>query len=300
MNYQFFQNYISFVDTLSTIRQYDSNIRHLLYLIIPAFIERYGISREKLILDTFQNVSILISNEVNKHTEAYYTSIPYYENNVINTKKYIVIQNYEQISLVQLLDNLVHEFNHAVNSYKNEIYTVNDILYLRTGITYASYSIPTFQSIKKDDSYILEEILNTKQTEEIIDIIKNFHFNQNEELNNTIYAINNETNDKFQSKAYYLEKTLFQPILDNRTFVSTLNNLRIAGDVQDISGWFDHIMGKDGSYHKLTQLLKKLMDLEIKWENQKLFKNYIFNKMKDIVHDILSMIDEFNHNCTYQ
>ena len=300
MNQQFFQKYISFVDNLSSLYQYDSNIRHLLYLIIPAFIERYSLSREKLILDTFENVSIVISDEDTDHTEAFYTSIPYYDYQTIRTKKCIVIYNYQNISLIKLLDDLVHEFNHAVNSYKNELYTLDDILYIRTGITYSSYSLPKFSSIKKDDSYVLEEILNTKQTEEIIDIIKKYNFEENEELSNTIYAINSETNEKFQSKAYFLEKTLLQPILDNRTFVSTLNLLRITGNVQDVSGWFNHIMGQDGSFQKMILLLKKLMDLEIKWESQKIFKNLTLNQMKNIVYDILSIIHEFNRNCTYQ
>ena len=33
----------------------------------------------------------------------------------------MVIQNYQKNSLVDLLDNLVHEFNHAINSSINEI-----------------------------------------------------------------------------------------------------------------------------------------------------------------------------------
>ena len=42
------------------------------------------------------------------------------------------------------------------------------------------------------------------------------------------------------------------------------------------------------------------MDLEIKWESQKIFKNLTLNQMKNIVYDILSIIHEFNRNCTYQ
>ena len=38
---------------------YDSNISHLLYLMIPAFIIKYGISNEKLILDVFRNIQII-------------------------------------------------------------------------------------------------------------------------------------------------------------------------------------------------------------------------------------------------
>ena len=113
--------YFSFVDEISDYYQYGSNIKHLLYLIIPAFVTKYSIYKEDLILNVFREVKVFISTEINRTTEAYYTSIPYDNNHHVSTVKYIIIKNYKNISLVQLLDNLVHEFNHAVNSYQKEI-----------------------------------------------------------------------------------------------------------------------------------------------------------------------------------
>ena len=40
-----------FIDNVSNQYNYDSNIRHLLYIIIPAFVIKYGIQKEKLILN---------------------------------------------------------------------------------------------------------------------------------------------------------------------------------------------------------------------------------------------------------
>ena len=118
MNPKLIERYIPFITNLSTKYQYSSNITHLLYLIIPAFISKYSLSKENIILSTFQQTKIIISTKNSKTIAAYYTSIPNYQHNKITTTKYIVIQNYHNISLIQLLDNLVHEFNHAINSYQ--------------------------------------------------------------------------------------------------------------------------------------------------------------------------------------
>ena len=96
------------VDNISNKYGYDSNIKHLLYIIIPGFVKKYGFNRENLIINTFSNVKIFISDTRNENVVAYYTSIPRYFGNNIVTDKFIVINNYEKISLVSLLDSLIH------------------------------------------------------------------------------------------------------------------------------------------------------------------------------------------------
>ena len=291
--------YISFVDEISLKYSYDDNIKHLLYLIVPAFISKYTIYKERVILNTFSEVRIIASDEVNSLNVAYYTSVPTYKDDNITTSKYIIINNYSGISLIMLLDSLVHEFNHAVNSYQKEVLIKDNILYLRTGLTYASYNIPNMDAIGKDDSYVLEEILNTRQTEEIIDIIKSYH-DSDGELSNTIYSINSETDSNYKSESYLLENTLLRPILENKTFLSTLNNLRISGDVENIREWFNNICGSQDSYDKLISYLKEIMILEDKYSKQKLFRNSIISKIKDLVIKIMEIVDMFNNNCNYK
>lgn len=268
MNSRLVEKYIPFINDLSNKYQYNSNITHLLYLIIPAFISKYSLTKEQLILSTFQNVKIIISPEKDKNIQAYYTSIPSYQENKIVTTKYIIIKNYENISLIQLLDNLVHEFNHAINSYQQEIKIKDNILFLRTGLTFASYTLPNLTPLKKDASYILEEILNTNQTEQIINIIKTYQDTSNFEISNTIYAINNETTSNYTSKSYYLENILFKKILENKTFISTLNNLRITGNIEDIEYWFNNITAIPNSYNLLNNYLENIMESEKKYPQQ--------------------------------
>lgn len=300
MNSKLIEKYIPFIKELANQYDYDSNITHLLYLILPAFIQKYSLSKEQLILSTFQQTKIIISSKQDKNIQAYYTSIPSYQDKKISTTKFIVIQNYEKISLIQLLDNLVHEFNHAIHSYQQEIKIKNDSLYLRTGLTYSSYSLPNLTPLKKDSSYILEEILNTNQTEQIINIIKAYQDTSIPEIYNTIYSINNETDTNYISKSYYLENLLFQKILENKTFLSTLNKLRLTGDIEDIESWFNHITNINYSYQKLNHCLVNIMDLEKQLQTTKFFKNRIISKIKVNINQILDIINTFNQNCNYK
>ncbi len=287
------------IDEISDLYGYDSNIRHLLYIIIPAFVIKYGISKEKLILKTFKEIRILKSNQESKTVKAYYSSKPKYENGEYKTTKFMVIQNYQKNSLVDLLDNLVHEFNHAINSSINEIKITKNYLYLRTGLTYRVYKKEDLSFIRKDKSYLLEEIINTKQTEDIINIIKKFD-STNKSISNTIYAINSETASKYNSNSYYLEGYVCKKILTNKTFIKTLETLRLNGEVYDISKWFDDITGKQGEYKELINLLNEVYDLEIEYSNRKYFKIFTLNKIKDASNKIMRIVDTFNNNVNFR
>jgi len=289
----------NFIDEISDKYNYDSNIRHLLYIIIPAFILKYGFQKEKLILNTFRDTIIVPSSQENKTVKAYYSSKIRLQNNEYFTKKYMVIQNYNRISLIDLLDNLVHEFNHAINSYNNEIKVTNKYIYLRTGLTFRLYHKEDLSFIRKDPSYLLEEIINTKQTEDVINIIKKFD-PKNSSINNTIYAINGETSHQYNSNSYYLEGYVCKKILENKTFIRTLETLRLNGDVYDISNWFDSITGTKGSYKELISLLNDIYNLEIEYSKKKYFKSFTLNKIRDSSNKIMRIVETFDNNVSYR
>lgn len=287
------------IDKICDLYNYDGNIRHLLYIIIPAFIIKYGLDKEKLVLDTFNNIRIFSSNKESKMVKAYYSSRPVYKNNEYSTIKIMVIENYNKISLIDLLDNLVHEFNHAINSYLNEIRLTKNYLYLRTGLTYRVYKRSDLSFVRKDKSYLLEEIINTKQTEEIINIIKEFDSN-NSTISNTIYAINSETSHHYSSNSYYLEGYVCKKILGNKTFINTLATLRLNGEVYNIEKWFDDITGNADSYRRLIELLNKVYDLEIAYTKKKYFKVFTLNKIRDTSGEIINIVNKFDKNVNFR
>ncbi len=288
-----------FINKICDQYRYDSNIRHLLYIIIPAFIMKYGLDHEKLILKSFQDVPIISSEKEHKAIKAYYSSTPKEVMGEYSTRKYIVIQNYKDIQLVDLLDNLVHEYNHAINSYINEIKVTKRYLYIRTGLTYRIYQKENLQFIKKHASYILEEIINTKQTSDIINIIKKMTF-EDAEMNNTVFAINGETTSTYLSNSYYLQSYVCKEILNNRTFISTLEKLRLSGEVYDVEKWFDDITGEKDSYKNLNELLEKTFNLEVKYSEQKFFKSFTLGKIKDTSNKILRIVSKFNDSVNFR
>ena len=299
LNKELIYKYTNIIDNISKKYNYDNNIKHLLYLIIPAFITKYH-NHKKLIEDVFTNTPIIISNKNEKYINAFYTSIPTKKNNDIITNKYIIINNYNKISLINLLDSLVHEYNHAINSYLKEIEIKDNNIYIRTGLSYIIYNKHTLKSLEKTPSYILEEVINTKQTEEVIDIIKQYKDNSIESLNNTIYAINGETSTNYESKAYLLETKILNKLLNNKTFIYTLEILRLEGNIDDIENWFDNITGIKKSYNIIINNLNKIIELENKLANSKYFKKIILNKIKNQIDNINKIITKFNNNCNYK
>lgn len=286
-------------DELENKYNYPSNITHLLYLIIPAFIIKY--SNEFTILDSFRNIPIMISGNNDKIYQAYYFSKLVYDNGEYKTNKGIVLNNYENIDLMQLLDNLVHEFNHAINSINQQILQRDNKIYVRTGLTSIIYNKDLSVSGKLDNS-ILEEVINTKQTESLINIINSFNkYNINNSIvSATLYSIGNIISNKYSSDAYYVQSYICKSLMENKTFISTLEKLRFNGDISDIETWFDMITGEEKSYNRLIDLLKRTFDLEIELTKTKWFKKNKINKIKELNNEAIHIINKFNNNCNYK
>ena len=281
---------------------YPNNITHLLYLIIPAFIVKYGIENERVILDSFMKVPILIDDKQDQIYQAYYRSVPVFEDGKYSTHKGIVLKNYQNISLMQLLDNLVHEFNHAINSIHQELRIIDDKLYVRTGLTSIIYDKNHLSSIGKEDNSILEEIINTKQTEMIIDIINSFSKYEihNSTVVATLYSIKNSISKFYQSNAYLLQSLVCKSLIENKTFFSTLENLRFKGNIDDIESWFDSITGQEGSYKRLVELLKLTLDYQMKLTKTKKFKYFTIRKIRKINQEAMTIVNLFDQNCNYR
>ena len=62
--------YIVFVNSISEAFNYDSNIKHLLYLIVPAFVLKYGIDKESTILKCFETIKISETGTKNEYVLA--------------------------------------------------------------------------------------------------------------------------------------------------------------------------------------------------------------------------------------
>lgn len=291
------------VNSLTEKYRYPSNISHLLYLIVPAFVIKYGFENERYILHHFDEIPILIHDKNNQVYQAYYTSIPRHgEDGKIVTSKGIVLNNYQNIELMQLLDNLVHEFNHAINSINNEVLWDDKEVKIRTGLAYIVYDKATLKPLRKEESAIIEEIINTKQTESIIDIIHSFYQYEftDVEISNTLYSIHNSINQKYQSNAYLLQSIVCRSLMENKTFLSTLENLRFKGNVEEIVPWFEQITGVKNSFGRLAHILNETLELQLDIENKKGIRFLKIRKIRSLNEEAMRLVELFNQNCNYR
>lgn len=292
---------IIFSNNLANKYHYPDNITHLLYIIVPAFILKYGNSYRSIVEKCFATVPIIISDKQDKIYQAYYFSRPVRYNNDIIIEKGIVLKNYKDIGLMQLIDNLVHEFNHAINSMQNEM-LIDSHVKLRTGLVYNYFNINDLSFIKQGPEVTIEEVINTRQTELIIDIIHSFsnYDIKNTTVLSTLYSINHSINNNYHSNSYFLESYVCQRLLNNKTFISTLENLRFVGQIDDINTFFNSITGDDNSFLMLANYLNKSLKLQKDYAKAKWFKKNILRKIKDNNQLCLKIIDKFDNNTIYK
>ena len=294
--------YILYVDEISSKFNYESNIKHLLYVIVPAFIIKYGFNNEQTVLKAFRETKIIIDSNLTERVPATFNRNLIFYDNRYQTNKYIMIDTFNNSSLPVIIDNIVHEYNHVVNSINNEIIEEDKIIKIRTGLCTLNYNKSDLTFIEKSSTNTLEEILNTEQTEEIIKIIKDFsrYSIDNEEVNNALFAINKEVSDDYKSDAYTYQKNLCIDLVNNKTFAPTINSLRLKGNIQDIPSLFDNVMGKSGSYKELNKISTDIHNLIIKYSYSKLFKNMLLNKLREKARYVSHIIEEYERKCIFK
>lgn len=304
----FINRYVTFVNNLCKKNNYPINIKHVLYLIIPAFVIKYGIKEERNILSCFENVPIHIGNSKDNGEIAYFNRGLYSkeEEGIVKyfSSKEIVINDYNGTSLLNLIDSVVHEFNHAVNSIINEVKWNDEEVSIRTGISYINFYRKDIHKVKSRSKDItLEEIINTTQTENIINIINSFNEYKidNEEINNALYSLKHDIdNNGYKSNAYYFQSYICKELMKNKTFIPTIENLRYKGNVEDIEKWFDDITNISGSYKRLTILLDEILNDETNLVKVKFFKKYKINKIMSKSREVLDIVKIFDNNCIYR
>ena len=306
MNYNvnfLIDRYYEFVNTVSKKNNYDENISHLIRLLLIVFVIKYDIKNEKIIMECFEKTKIIVSDNKKNGEEAFfYRNISLSDRYISN--KYIIINDFYKENYIELIDTLIHEFNHAINSMVNEISFDEKNIYLRTGLSYLTYSKDDLNNaIDKSNEYVLEEVINTSQTVDIINIIKSIEEERIDslEFSNFIHVIKEEVSgSEYVSKAYLLETKLLEPLINNRTFISTIENMRFMGKTNEIDIWFDSISNIKGQYMMLNKLLKELFDLELVYINRKVFKKDVELNIRKKINNVKVVVELFNNNCIYR
>ena len=202
---------------------------------------------------------------------------------------------------MQLLDNLVHEFNHAVNSMQNE-FLVQDEVVLRTGLVYHYFDKQNLNFIRRNEKVILEEVINTKQTEMIIDTIRDFSHYQisNSVIQNTLYSIYHAIDHNYHSNSYLLESIVCRQLLQNKTFLSTVETLRFEGQISEIDHFFDSIVDQEGALLQLSNYLSESIELQKELSQSRWFRKFKIQKIQNLTQKALAIVQKFDNHTIYK
>ena len=179
---------------------------------------------------------------------------------------------------------------------------VDDTIRIRNGLVYHYFDKENLSYLRKNEFTLLEEVINTKETEMIIDIIRSFstYTFTDSSINTTLYSIYHSVDSNYHSNSYLLESIICRKLLDNKTFSSTVESLRFQGEIDELTHFFDVITGKDGSLIELVHCLEEVTKLQLELVNTKWFKKYKINKIKDINTKALKIIKLFDQNTIYK
>ena len=296
-----YNHYLPFVEELSSIYNYDSNVTHLLKILIPLFAMKYEISNEKMILDVFKKVPIVFEDSFNSDdVNALYLSRPVRRNGEITLIQQIIINGRkDNLLYLSFLENMVHEYLHAFNSYRNSHHADNTFLCLRTGLSNSVFDKDTLKFIKHDSSLLLEEVLNTKESEKLIQLL----LEQNSTLADVsivLSSMKQEINGDFHALGYRLPLLLVEKLITNSSFYHQALFYRLNGEIENFGMWFDSITNVDGSYKKFNQLLTKIVDLISNLEHVSFLlrgkNNRDIKKNLVLLNDIINLY--LNHSIT--
>ena len=299
----FINRYVDFVDKISNKYHYESNIKHLLYLIVPAFIIKYDLKNESQVLKCFEEIPITVTGSENKNITASFSRLLVKTKDGYETRKFILLNEYKTADLINMLDNIIHEYNHAINSINYEISYDDEYVKVRTGLSYILYDKKSLKPLKKSNEVALEEIINTAQTSDIINIINSFNKKKidNIEFTNVLYSLKNDIGkDIFVSEAYGYDSIITKELIKNKTFTPTISNLRYKGLIQDIPYLFDNVIGKDGEYKRLNKLLTEIHELEYKYAAATIFKNRFLNEIRTKSKMVLNIINDYDNKCIFK
>lgn len=194
----------NYIKKIALSKGYSEALLEALEKVIPSSILYYGQEYQDLILETLDNTNIYICNEdetvydalskvdeisdeetvkkddllvasgvVSNVPEIIYKDEEY---RIDYVSRYIILRNgdFEKESNIR---TLVHEFSHALKSYKNSEYIKGDILYSRNGLIESFYKLSTDETGKVVKKLItekrvgMEEGFNSLDEREIMNII---------------------------------------------------------------------------------------------------------------------------------
>lgn len=230
-----------------------------------------------LIENVFKNIPLFIKKEKGK-VKALYARRIYKKGKDIRTKAKIVIRKNDINDLNDLLDEVVHEYNEAINTYNNELDIDNNQVVARRGL---ELKVMTKRlKTNKIFNTLLEEVINAYQSEEILSLLKDDDFN----IENNVNTVK-----------YRKESFLIKDLLNNSSFMKSLNQARLTGNIKEFEQTiYDKFKVKNFLF-KLNNLLEESNSLEKSFKKKEIFKFIIKRKLevnRDRINNLILSVTE--------
>lgn len=238
----------------------DHKLRSLQYLVFAGMVSYYGFEHIDEITSAFKNYKFLYINEpipsflkkqgnvssssfgtLNLNTVALFHPVYDFSCRRKSAEGEIILSSYYKMQPDELLENMVHEVNHAVTSINNGISFVNGDKTTRMGIYTKNHESNT------RNNYILEESFNVLQAAEITEHILGFsNFNVCDcDIKYSLDSMRYAANKKRNGFGYEDTVGIVRPLYNNSSFGQYLKECRITGNIQNIDKMFDCKAGKN-------------------------------------------------------
>lgn len=291
--------YKKIVEDISQKYKYSSNIKYILELIIPGFVLKYGLKNEGLILKCFRDIPIFIREREGEIKASFVRKLVKNKEEFLTLKR-IILNSYEKANYKDLVEALVHEYNHALNSINKEIKEEKEFIYVRSGISFSWFLKDDFKEKKKENYVILEEVINVYQSEDIINKILNYHFLDYSLKEKQDFLKREIGSNIYLSSAYNLERMILNLLITNKSFITTLESLRLSGEIYEVDSWFDGMVNKKGEFKRMNETFEELFNLVKMLKRKDLFYTYKVNRIREKVNIIKGIISKFQESTIFK
>ncbi len=304
------EHYLLAKQTVSS--KYSNHVYYPLLVVgLFSLLEKYK-DYEELVLSLFQSAEIVIEEDsmskilarlsisfVNHEEEnnvyAMTSGLSSGENivlfqdgDMIPTKRApLVICSSLYLSPTIVLNIFLHEMNHLIKGSIQSFYFHKDgnqtYYACRTGLHthYYHYDKDTGNLWENDDFNILDEVINTIQSTELVEHVFSLKdIVMDEEIQNYLASLS--VNEAKKDFGYENVTRLLRPLWEDEMFREIIESHIVDGNISFIIGWYEEIMGKD-SFDALSLALEIIDEANQKnrrGKKYRLAKKYINNAVK--------------------
>lgn len=269
----------SIVDAANSTKNIDDKLKTCQYIVTSAMLIYYGstidlykvlksidwISTDLSICDYM--VSTYNRNLSNSYTDGGFIPaitlrhVEYlncHDINSIKLKTNIVVSLQEKTGILLLLETLIHEINHVVNAYINNLFVEDGSIFSRLGLYKSKIDG------KARFNLGLEEGVNTLQTEEIMKIVFalskcNIQDENIRDILKHMSKIIDIFGDDYESGSYADIKSRLSSLYYDPNMYSFLKLNRLYGNHSDIEMHFDQYAG-NGGFKSLNSALDDIVN----------------------------------------